>query len=160
MMSRSPLAALALLAACLAALSAPVLAADMSPPPSIEPAATPDPLAGPRRAIAAKEWPKALAELRAKPAPADADWNNLMGYTLRKQAAPDLATAEKHYLEALRLNPNHRGANEYLGELYLMKKDLPAAQARLAALDRLCPSGCEERTDLAQAIERFRAGKP
>ena len=52
-----------------------------------------------------------------------------MGYALRKQAAPDLEGAQRHYDAALRINPQHLGALEYAGELALMKKDLPAAEA-------------------------------
>ncbi len=138
--------------------TSPTWAADMSPPPEISSAAT-DTLAAPRRLIAAKDWAGALAALRAQPQAASADWNNLMGYTLRKQAAPDLAQAESHYLEALRIAPGHRGANEYLGELYLMKGDVASAEKRLAVLAQLCPAGCEEREDLARAITAFKAKK-
>lgn len=139
-------------------LAPPTWAADMSPPPDVKPAAA-EALATPRRLIAAKDWAGALAALRAEPQPASADWNNLMGYTLRKQATPDLAQAESHYLEALRLNPAHRGANEYLGELYLMKGDLAGAEKRLAVLMEFCPGGCEEREDLSRAIKAFKAKK-
>ena len=139
-------------------LTSPAWAADMSPPPEIKPAAA-DPLATPRRLIAAKDWAGALAALRAQPQAASADWNNLMGYTLRKLPSPDLAKAEAHYLEALRLDPGHRGANEYLGELYLMKGDVASAEQRLAALAQLCPGGCEQREDLARAIAVFQAKK-
>jgi Flp pilus assembly protein TadD len=134
-------------------------AADMSPPPDTQAAAV-DALATPRRLIAAKDWSGALAALRAQPQAASADWNNLMGYTLRKQATPDLARAETYYLEALRLNPGHRGANEYLGELYLMKGDVASAEQRLAVLAQLCPGGCEEREDLARSVAAFKARKP
>ena len=126
-------------------------AADMSPPPEIKPAAA-DPLAAPRRLIAAKDWVGALAALRAQPQAASADWHNLMGYTLRKQAPPQFTEAESQYLEALRIAPDHRGANEYLGELYVMKGELAKARERLAVLEKLCPSGCEQREDLQRAI--------
>lgn len=126
-------------------------AADMMPPPEIKPAAA-DPLAAPRRLIAAKDWTGALAALRAQPQAGNADWHNLMGYTLRKQAPPQLAESEAEYLQALRIDPNHRGANEYLGELYVMKGELAKARERLAVLERLCPSGCEQREDLQKAI--------
>ena len=137
------------LAALLLATSA--WAADMSPPPEIKPAAA-DPLAAPRRLIAAKDWAGALAALRAQPQAASADWHNLMGYTLRKQATPQFAEAESQYLEALRIAPDHLGANEYLGELYVMKGELAKARERLAVLEKLCPSGCEQREDLQRAI--------
>lgn len=133
-------------------LASPAWAADMSPPPALGQSATADALAAPRRLIAAKDWAGALGALRAQPQAGSADWHNLMGYSLRKQARPDLAAAESHYLEALRLDPGHRGANEYLGELYLMKGDVASAEKRLAVLAQLCPAGCEEREDLARAI--------
>jgi Flp pilus assembly protein TadD len=138
----------------LALMATTVSAADMSPPPQM---GASDPLAQARKLIKQKNWAGALTELRAAPLDGDPDWNNLMGYSLRKQASPDLATAERHYLQALRLDPGHKGANEYLGELYLMKGDVPSARARLAVLERICPSGCEERSDLQRSIEK--AGK-
>ena len=141
------------LTACL--LASPVWAADMSPPPEIKPAAA-DPLAAPRRLIAAKDWAGALAALRAQPQVGSADWHNLMGYTLRKQASPQFAEAESQYLEALRIAPRHLGANEYLGELYVMKGELAKARERLAVLEKLCPAGCEQREDLQRAIAAAR----
>jgi len=141
----------ALIALIALTLAASAGAMDMSPRPEIKPAAA-DPLAAPRRLIAAEDWAGALAALRAHPQATDADWHNLMGYTLRKQATPQLAEAEAQYLEALRIAPDHRGANEYLGELYVMKGELAKARERLAVLERLCPSGCEEREDLERAI--------
>jgi hypothetical protein len=132
-------------------LAASAGAADMSPPPEIKPAAA-DPLAAPRRLIAAKDWVGALAALRAQPQAGNADWHNLMGYTLRKQATPQWAESEIQYLEALRIDPLHRGANEYLGELYVMKGELSKARERLAVLEKACPGGCEQREDLQKAI--------
>lgn len=132
-------------------LAAPASAADMNPPEDSK-AATADPLATPRRLIAAKDWPGALTALRAQPQAGNADWHNLLGYTLRKHKPPQLAEAEAAYLQALQIDPAHRGANEYLGELHVMKGDLPKARERLAVLDKLCPSGCVEREDLQRAI--------
>jgi len=148
--------AVAVALALLAATAGLVRAADMSPPPDSGQSA--DPLAEARREIAARHWQAALTALRTQPQADSADWHHLMGYSLRKQAKPDLALAEEHYLKALRLDPGHRGANEYLGELYLMKGDLAAARTRLAVLEKLCPSGCEQRADLQRAIDK--AGAP
>lgn len=147
-----------ILAATLAGLvSAPLQAADDGPPaaPAAKPVA--DPLGTARKHIAGKQWPQAIAELQRVNASGNADWNNLMGYALRKQATPDLAGAQRHYDEALRLNPAHRGALEYAGELALMKGDLPTAEARAKALAAVCPGGCEELADLKQAVERYKA---
>ncbi len=145
----------ALFAVVAATTAAPMvtLAADDAPPS--RPAAAAQPLAAARAQIAAKQWPAALAELKKLNARGDADWNNLMGYVLRKQATPDLAGAETHYNEALRLNPSHRGALEYSGELYLMKGDTARAEERLATLTKVC-NGCEEQKDLQEALDRYK----
>jgi Flp pilus assembly protein TadD len=129
------------------------LAADTPP---VTPAA-PDKLAEARTLIKAKKWSDAVSELQRVNDPASADWNNLMGYSVRRGATPDLDASERYYNEALRINPNHRGALEYSGQLYLMKGDLPSAEKRLAVLDKACTFGCEEYTDLKKAIERFKA---
>ncbi|RTL71245.1 MAG: tetratricopeptide repeat protein, partial [Hyphomicrobiales bacterium] len=56
------------------------------------------------------------------------------------------------YRKALDFDPDHKGALEYLGELYVETGDLPKARENLARLEKLCPSGCEEREDLEKAI--------
>jgi Tetratricopeptide repeat len=89
--------------------------------------------------------------------PADADWNNLMGYSLRKGPNPDLASAEKFYNTALQINPKHRGALEYSGQLYLMMGDLPKAEERLATLNKVCTLPCEEFSDLKNAVAKFKS---
>jgi tetratricopeptide (TPR) repeat protein len=122
------------------------------------PARSPDKLDGVRAQIAAKNWTAAIDELKRLNDTGSADWNNLMGYSLRKSPTPDFAGADKFYNEALRIDPRHRGALEYSGELYLQTGDLAKAEQRLAALDRACTFGCEEYTDLKKAIAQYRAG--
>ena len=117
-----------------------------------------DALAPARAKIAEKNWAAAIDELKRINDPASADWNNLMGYSLRKaDPAGNLAEAEKFYNEALRIEPKHRGALEYSGELYLMTGDLQKAEQRLAALDKACFLPCEEYTDLKRAVARYKA---
>ncbi len=53
----------------------------------------------------------------------------------------------------------HRGANEYLGELYLQTGDLAKAKERLEKLDDICFFGCGEYNDLKAAIEAYKSGK-
>lgn len=60
-----------------------------------------------------------------------------------------------YYTKALNLEPQHLGANEYLGELYLELNDLPKAQARLAILKGAC-GDCEEYEDLEEAIDDYK----
>jgi len=102
--------------------------------------------------------PGAIDELKRLNDTGDADWNNLMGYSLRKAPMPDFAGAEKFYDEALRIDPRHRGALEYSGELYLQTGDLAKAEQRLAALDKACRFGCSEYSDLKKAIAQYKAG--
>lgn len=120
-------------------------------------AATADKLAPARAQIAASQWRLAIDELKKVNDTGSADWNNLMGYSHRKAKVPDYAAAERYYDEALRIDPSHRGALEYSGELYLMKGDLARAEQRLAALDKACRFGCEEYTDLKKAIASYKA---
>ncbi len=117
----------------------------------------PDALTAARTQIAAKKWDGAIAELKRVNDTGNADWNNLMGYSLRKAATPDYAGAEKYYDAALRIDPKHRAALEYSGELYLMTGNLPKAEQRLATLDKACTFSCEEYTDLKKAVERYKA---
>jgi hypothetical protein len=88
-----------------------------------------------------------------------AGWNNLMGYSLRKKQPPDLVSSEKYYQAALKIDPNHRAALEYCGELLLMKKDLPGAEAMLARLDKACVFSCEEYRDLKASIAKYQGKK-
>jgi len=85
-------------------------AADLSPK-------APDKLTPARTLIEQKKWAAAVDELKKINDPSSADWNNLMGYSLRKADAANAAEAEKYYNDALRIDPKHRGALEYSGEL-------------------------------------------
>lgn len=129
-------------------------AVDTSPPASPN---SGDKLAAARELIADKRWPAAIDELKRVNATDSADWNNLMGYTHRKAPTPDLAGAERYYDAALRLQPQHRGALEYSGELFLMLGDLPRAEQRLTALDKACLLPCTEFSDLKAAVARYKA---
>lgn len=148
--------ALLLAQAAHAADHPPVFPARPAAAPAPAPAA--DKLAQARYLTRSLQWPAALDELKRINDTGSADWHNLMGYTLRNSKAPDLAAAEKHYAEALRIDPRHRNALEYSGELYLMKGELDKAQARLATLGSECgASGCQQQEQLQAAIERYKA---
>ncbi len=84
--------------------------------------------------------------------PNNPDVLNLMGFSKRKLG--DQTGAMEYYDKALSLQPNHIGANEYLGELYLEMK-LPAkAQERLDVLQQAC-GNCEEYGELKEKIEKY-----
>ncbi len=147
-----------LMAAGLVLLTAALPLAQAAPSSDEPAASTPaDPLIKVRELLNKKQWAGATSELRRINATRSADWHNLMGYSLRKAATPDLAGAERHYNEALRISPQHRGALEYAGELALMQGNLPLAQQREAALVRACNGACEELSDLQAALVRYKA---
>jgi tetratricopeptide (TPR) repeat protein len=83
---------------------------------------------------------------------------NYKGFTSRRLGRID--DALNYYHEALALDPNHRGANEYLGELYLQMGRLSEARAQLAKLDHLCAYGCAEHEELAHFIDLAEANTP
>jgi hypothetical protein len=138
-------------------LLAPLLLLAASAGFAFDSSAQNDKLTPARARIAAKDWPGAVAELKKVNDTGDADWNNLMGYSLRKSGSTNAAESEKFYNEALRINPKHRGALEYSGELYLMTGNLPMAEQRLAALDKACLLSCEEYRDLKKAVASYKA---
>ena len=89
--------------------------------------------------------------------PRNADALNYMGYSHRKIG--DYKKALTYYQRALKVDPDHRGANEYLGEAYLELKNLPKAEERLSHLWNICGANCEEYVVLNQAIEAYKAGR-
>jgi predicted Zn-dependent protease len=110
-------------------------------------------------AIAAGDYASAQMALKVALAsdPGNADLHNLYAYSLRKGANADMALVFKHYTEALRIDPKHRGAQEYIGEAYLLVDNPAKAKEHLAALDKLCFFGCSEYTELKKAIAAYEA---
>ncbi|HAX92036.1 MAG TPA: hypothetical protein DCY07_07510 [Rhodospirillaceae bacterium] len=115
-----------------------------------------DPLAAARAAIDKKDWTEAITLLKDQTAkdPRNADAFNLLGFSQRN--AGDMSSALTSYDKALALDPNHKGALEYLGETHLKLNDLPKAEALQARLKALCPQGCEELSDLDEAIADYK----
>ena len=89
--------------------------------------------------------------------PTNADAYNLLGYAHRKVGKLD--DSAHYYERALAIDPDHKGALEYQGELFLMQDKLADAKANLEHLEKLCPEDCEEREDLAEAIAAHEEGK-
>src|SRR5262245_46717517 len=104
-----------------------------------------------RAKIDAKDYLGALADLRDLAQDTQQpDVYNLLGFTLRKSG--DFETSLTYYNKALELRPDFKAAREYLGELYVETGDMGKANEQLAALQQLCRSGCDELSDLQQAI--------
>ena len=122
---------------------------------STKPAAAP--YAKAVQAIKKKKFDRAIVLLRkvVRSKPSDADAWNQLGFSYRKTDRLDEAFTA--YGKALAIDPGHRGANEYLGELYLRTKQPKKARERLAKLKSACFFGCEEFDDLKKQIESYEA---
>jgi Flp pilus assembly protein TadD len=139
---------IALLALTLTASAA--LAESNTPPPEI---GNDSNFLAAKKAIEAKEWDKALYRLKYVKAE-DAEVYSLTGYASRKLGKMD--DAFRNYKIALQMNPNHRGAHEYVGEAYLITNNPAMAEEHLAALEKICGKNCEEYKDLAREIAEYK----
>ena len=156
-------------AACLAAATALLMqpclavAADTAPEPVSRTATNSgnkERITVAREAIKAKDFKKSIAELTlaVQEHPGNAELYNLLGFSYRKQATPDLPRAFEYYRLALKVDPEHRGANEYIGEAYLMDKKPAKAEEHLAKLKSICGNTtCGEYQDLAKSIADYKA---
>ncbi len=86
--------------------------------------------------------------------PNNADTLNYLGFTTRKLG--DYENGEKYYLQGLAIEPNHKGINEYLGELYVVTNRIDLAKKRL---DVLKACNCEEYDELKEVIEGKKKSK-
>ena len=113
-------------------------------------------------ATSRKDWAAAAAIVHdaAAKTPGNADYHNLYAYAVRKGTNPNMDLVFQEYNEALRINPKHRGAHEYIGEAYLMVGNLAKAKEHLARLDSLCFFPCDEFTDLKKAVAAYEAKQP
>lgn len=103
-----------------------------------------------------EKYEQAIAELdkALKEDADDPDLLNLVAFSHRQLKRYEIAL--NYYQRALEIEPDHRGANEYLGELYLHLDQLDKAEERLAVLDKECFFGCREYDKLERAIEIYR----
>ena len=108
--------------------------------------------------IEAKNYEAAIQDLKHIVAdnPKDADAYNLLGYTHRKLKR--YGEAEIYYQRALKIQPKHKGALEYLGELYVETNRLDKANEMLVRLNNACFIGCKEYKTLKEMIESKEAG--
>ena len=104
-----------------------------------------------RAKIKAKDYKAAIDDLnKIADTTQHADVYNLLGFSFRKSG--DMKNGATFYAKALDFDPNHKGALEYQGEMYVELGQMDKAKANLVKLVALCPSGCEEREDLEKAI--------
>ena len=89
-----------------------------------------------------------------KDKPLQADTLNYLGFTSRKLG--NYEKGEEYYLLGLKIEPNHKGINEYLGELYVVTKRINLAKERLEVLKNC---NCEEFNELREVIEGTKKSK-
>lgn len=110
-----------------------------------------------KKAVEAQDWKRAVEHLSkaASAEPKNADIHNWLGFANRKLG--NLEAAFSAYNEALKLDPRHRNAHEYIGEAYLLVNDVARAEQHLAELQKLCsPIPCEEYKELKRAVEEHK----
>ena len=110
--------------------------------------------------IANKDFKKSIKVLKGLTKREDlsgfrADIYNLLGYSYRKIDKPNLDKSFAAYMMALEINPNHIGAHEYLGELYLTLGKKEKAIEMLNRLKILIGVQADEYIDLKEAIENY-----
>jgi Flp pilus assembly protein TadD len=154
---RSALSAL-LFAGGLAMSAAPIHAAD-TPMETAKPAAAEDPMATARKHVQAKQWSQAASVLEKVVAkePRNADAHNLLGFSYRWMDRMDESFAS--YGQALAIDPNHRGANHYVGVAYLKVGKPEKAEEHLAKLQQICGANCEETRELAAKLSEYKTAK-
>ena len=141
------------LAAFLLCVGAPAFGAGTDETPAA-PAAASDLDEG-RAAVKARQWAKAIGHLDRALARDrnNADIHNLLGFSHRNNGSH--VKGMEHYNIALKLNPNHRGANEYIGIAYLIQRDKAKAAEHLARLEKICGKTCDEYKSLEKSIHTF-----
>jgi Flp pilus assembly protein TadD len=154
---RTLIAALALAAIALPAQLA--VAADDQPSEKEVAAPAKGNLAEAKALIEAKQYEKAISQLKEARSKDDKnpDIHNYLGFSYRKLGAYE--ESMKAYDKALALDPNHKGALEYKGELYLQLGMRDKAQELQLKLESLCPNGCAELTELKKAIAGYQPKK-
>tara|TARA_B100001250_G_scaffold403847_1_gene418940 strand:+ start:2333 stop:2824 length:492 start_codon:yes stop_codon:yes gene_type:complete len=105
---------------------------------------------------AKKRYKRALRYLLTanKDNPQQADTLNYLGFATRKLG--DYKKGEKYYLQGLKIEPKHKGINEYLGELYVVTGRIGLAKERL---DVLKNCECEEYFELKEIIDGTKKSK-
>lgn len=106
--------------------------------------------------IEAEDYSMAIKQLESleNKRPDDADVLNLLGYSHRK--SKDFTFAEEYYLKALAIDPKHRGANEYIGQLYLETDRLEQAEERLKVLKKASFLPNKQYRNLKKAIRKYK----
>lgn len=129
-------------------------AADSGPPPQVI-QKTNRTYAEAKALVKSKKFDKAVVMLEEllndKKNANNPDILNDYAFSLRNLKQFD--KAEKFYLAALKIDPKHIGANEYLGELYLQTKR-PEQAKKILEILKNC--NCEEYKELKEKVEKYK----
>ncbi len=98
----------------------------------------------------AGRFQEALAVLDLLRDPDTAVALNYRGYATRRLGRVDEGIG--YYLKSVALDPHYAQVREYLGEAYLIKGDVPRAEAQLRAIKQICGTICDEYEHLAVAM--------
>jgi Flp pilus assembly protein TadD len=112
-----------------------------------------------KKSIKSKDWQGAINAFSKVVArvPNNADAHNYLGYANRNLGKMD--ESFKEYNIALKLDPDHKGANEYIGVAYLKVNQPEKAKEHLMRLEKICGKKCEEYEDLSKAIAAYQPKK-
>ncbi len=110
-----------------------------------------------KKLIKKEKYIRAIGKLEKaqREEPNNADIFNYLGFAHRKIG--DYENSKIFYKEALAIQPDHKLALEYQGELFLTLRDINSAQSNLRKLEALCPQGCDELKDLGNAVSKYEA---
>ena len=80
----------------------------------------------------------------------------MRGFSYPTLGKVDLAFV--HYFRTLEIEPQHLGAHDYLGDLYLMENKPQRALSHSKGIEKspACDSGCEALEELKAAIENYK----
>ena len=84
--------------------------------------------------------------------PDNADINNYYGFIYRKMG--EYGKSGQFYKKALQLDPRHKGALEYQGELFIKTNKRASAEKNLALLKSICGTSCSEYKKLEKALKK------
>ena len=110
-----------------------------------------------KQAVENKQWTLAAESFKRATVqdPKNADAWNMLGYSSRW--AGEYPEAFAAYDKALKLEPEHRGANSYLGVAYVRTHDLAKARTQLAKVESICGNkDCDEYKALDKAIAEYK----
>lgn len=108
--------------------------------------------------VAEKQYEEAIKKLKAilREHPGHANAWNALGFSQRMTGDLDAATTS--YTNALTITPSHKGALNYMGQMFVQTGRMEEARDMLVKLEAACGQDCEEYQQLSTAIKDGKAG--